>query len=550
MKQKLILLLFLLPALLAGQNRMKLYRQGVKAQREVIETKAEEAGSPSLYESLFDQYAEEGAEAIRRGYDIVLDPIERVNFSASYADVQAGSWGEDRLGINRRYKDIYDRATRKVAVFIFDTGAFADVHAALKPLSWPEKDRMYTGEADNEDKHSHSTHCAGIVAGADGQGLDPVAEKGLMRLISYKVLSNSGSGMFSWIEAGIRDANEEAAKLIADGWFVVYSFSLGGGTAKIPSIEEAFKEAQDAGVYVVAAAGNTGREGVNYPGNSEYTVAVAALQQSADGVSRAGYSTFGDGLNIAEPGSSILSTIPGNAYAFKSGTSMATPHQARLAAMVASVYPNLDAYGVRAHLKKYAVDLPPAGWDMYTGDGWNVVDGLLDNKPGDNPPPPPPDPDPDPNPDPPTDPEPPKPDKPVRVFTSGFPRLNAAYTVRWKEHGAEQMEVLSFRITVAAKFREDAADFAKRINKATDDHFRSRSYFLTRGSDYWDAAFWVSFFYEKILAAEDLDVEVLEIEAYNPDGYAVILTEKDLKKQRGLSRLFLNARFFETKQIN
>lgn len=539
MKQKtLFLILLLVPLLMFGQTRkhLRTYKKGVKAQREMIQAGGE-GFAPSAYLEAFERAAEEGEQLLREGYDIVIDPIESINFAASYVDVKAGSWGEDYLGINRRRAEIKSRAERKVIVFIFDTGAWD--HPALEPVSWHPKDRMFTGEDSNLDKHSHSTHCAGIVAGADGDGLDPLAEAGKIALISYKVLSNTGGGLFSWIETGIREANKEAAALIRGGDFVVYSFSLGSPSYSA-SVNAALKEAKELGVYIAAASGNTGAEGVNFPGSSEHVHGVGAIQQDGSGVKKANYSTTGAELDISEPGSSILSTVLNGGYAFKSGTSMATPHQARLAAIVASIYPKATAEEVRAHLVKYATDLPPSGWDKETGAGWDVVDKLLDNPIGDTPPPPPPpDPDPDPDPDPPTDPEPPK---ATRVYTAEFPWISEVYSVRWKAADDAEHSTLYFRLTVSAKFKEDAEDFARRLDEETNRHFRSRTYFLRRGSDYWDAAFWVAYFYELILRKQEgIDTEVLQIEAYNEEGLPVILGEKELKKQRGLSRLVLNA---------
>lgn len=564
MKQHIFLLFLLVPILLTAQDRKAIreYKRAVKIQREILQANVE-AGAPSVYLGQFEIFAERKEEQLKSGFDVALDPIESINFAS--APDATGSWGETSLGINRRYKDIRDRAARDIAVFIFDTGAWT--HTALEGVSWHEKDRMFTGEDSNEDKHSHSTHCAGIVAGADGVGIDPLVDAEKMNIISYKVLSNTGSGMYSWIETGIQEANKEAAQLIEDGYFVIYSFSLGGSGTNA-AIEAALKAAQEIGVYVAAAAGNTGQEGTHYPGSSAYSVCVAALQQSGDGVSRASYSTYGKEVDIASPGSSILSTIPGNTYAYKSGTSMATPHQARLAAMVASVYPEANAGAVQAHLEKYALDLPPADRDEFTGNGWNPVDRLLDNEPGENPPPPDPDPDPDPDPEPEDckngkdddgdglidcddpdcqgdpdcyeepDPEPPPIVKPARMYRATYPTKQAAYKVSWYESGVNVRHRLSFRITVEAESKQLMNVFADYLEKVTDKHFGARGYVLQKNSDYWDAAYWVAYFYDLIEGKEIGTLRVLKVDAVDDKGRAAILEADQLKDLKRLNRLW------------
>ena len=93
-----------------------------------------------------------------------------------------------------------------------------------------------------------------------------------------KVLSDSGSGSFLQIRDAILYENVLSKQKIEEGYSVIYSFSLGGGTAKQQQVEEALKQAQDLGVLIAAASGNN-NNAISYPGNSDYSHAIGSLQK-------------------------------------------------------------------------------------------------------------------------------------------------------------------------------------------------------------------------------------------------------------------------------
>ena len=101
-----------------------------------------------------------------------------------------------------------------------------------------------------------------------------------------------------------------------------------------------------------------------YPAAYSNVMAVAATDRHDQPAS---FSNFGDWVDIAAPGRSILSTIPGGRYAYKNGTSMATPHVSALAGLLASQ--ELDRAGINKRIFNSAVDLGPAGRDPYSGHG-------------------------------------------------------------------------------------------------------------------------------------------------------------------------------------
>ena len=346
---------------------------------------------PPSYEGQYKRIERRIARTIKKeSPDVILDPIESTPITPTFYALETGNWGPTYLGVNQRADEIRARARRNVVVFIFDTGGCYD-HPYLNDYVWNDLGAVFTGEADCKDGHGHSTHVAGIVAGAAPDYPLGIARMIPVKIVPIKVLSNGGSGSFTGIVQGTRYANEKAADLIAKGWFVVYNYSLGGGSSYGP-LEEAFQEAEKLGVLINCAAnGNTGQTPVNYPGSSIYTLGTAALAQSGAGVTRASYSSFGPETWGAAPGSSILSTWPGGGTRLLSGTSMATPHQAGLFAILASVYPTATAAQLKAHYIKYATDLGSPGRDEYYGYGAGLIDPLLDNAPDGSEPPPPPD---------------------------------------------------------------------------------------------------------------------------------------------------------------
>jgi hypothetical protein len=104
----------------------------------------------------------------------------------------------------------------------------------------------------------------------------------------------------------------------------------------------------------------------HYPAAHAHVIAVAATDA---GDSRAGFSTYGDFVAVAAPGSSVWSTYRGSSYAAMSGTSMAAPHVSGLVALVLSLNPDLTPDMVSDLIEQNADDLGTPGWDPYFGYG-------------------------------------------------------------------------------------------------------------------------------------------------------------------------------------
>ncbi|HQC15789.1 S8 family peptidase [Mesotoga prima] len=208
----------------------------------------------------------------------------------------------------------------------------------------------FTGTDSYSDDNGHGTHVSGTVAAiySNNSGVYGVAPSA--SLYAVKVLDSTGSGYLDWIIAGIEWAIANEIDVI--------NMSL-GTTSDVQSLEDACNAAFADGVLIVAAAGNSGnkpgnRDTVEYPGGYASVIAVAASDSND---LRASFSSTGPDVELIAPGVSILSSIPGDGYAYYSGTSMASPHVAGVAALVLGANPELTNDDVRLILQQTAENL-------------------------------------------------------------------------------------------------------------------------------------------------------------------------------------------------
>lgn len=271
---------------------------------------------------------------------------------------QSVDWGHNFIGVPNAWAKSRGNGA---LVAVLDTGCQSN-HPDLDGQVVAAKD-FTNSRSGHDDRNSHGTHCCGIVAGVDNEtGIVGVAPD--CRLIVGKVLGDDGSGGSNGIAAGIRWASEQGAHVI--------SMSLGSpGPSSV--IHAAIKEAVAAGVLVIAAAGNEGTAGTGYPGSHPECVSVAAFDQNGK---IANFSSIGK-VDVAAPGVQILSTVPVSKYAKMSGTSMATPYVAGVAALVVSAclaagrpVPTPDEF--RGMLRGCSIDAGKAGKDSTWG--WGLVD--------------------------------------------------------------------------------------------------------------------------------------------------------------------------------
>lgn len=215
---------------------------------------------------------------------------------------------------------------------------------------------------DNElqDDNGHGTHVAGIAAAETNNETGIAGISWEARLMPVKVLDEYGNGWYSDVIAGIVYATDNGADII--------NLSLGGEESS-EALQDAVDYSYTHGVLLVAATGNTG-EAVLYPAACNRVLAVGATNSSDQ---RPRFSNYGPEIDVAAPGVSILSTWPKlDGYWYKSGTSMAAPHVAGLAALIKSARPELTNKRVAQAITQTALDLGPPGWDEFYG--WGRID--------------------------------------------------------------------------------------------------------------------------------------------------------------------------------
>ncbi|MBI2416144.1 MAG: S8 family serine peptidase [Candidatus Kerfeldbacteria bacterium] len=214
-----------------------------------------------------------------------------------------------------------------------------------------------TPDNDPQDEHGHGTHVAGIIAAENNtvgtRGVAPSAT-----IMPVKVLDSEGVGFDSTVADGIRYAVDNGADII--------NLSLGSSFAS-NTVKEAVDYAETNGVLVIAAAGNSGTfSGLSYPAGYSNVISVAASNE--DGY-KAYYSNWGK-IDVIAPGDDILSTTPGNTYDRYSGTSMAAPHVAGLAALIQQKQGLTNIYAIRHALETTTDDFgTQVGPDYVTGQG-------------------------------------------------------------------------------------------------------------------------------------------------------------------------------------
>lgn len=234
-----------------------------------------------------------------------------------------------------------------------------------------------------EDGNGHGTHCAGIAAAITNNGVGVAGVAPDVKILPVQVLSKEGSGSYASVAGGIIWAADHGAKVI--------SMSLGGPQSS-PVITQAVKHALGKGAMLIAAMGNSGAGADGMKPIKSYPAAepgVMAIGASDDKDVRARFSQVGEWHSVIAPGVNILSTfptyatdMPGKDYGAISGTSMATPAVAGLAALVRSKFPQLTAAQAEAHIEATADDLGKPGFDIQYGHGRANVFRALSTPPG------------------------------------------------------------------------------------------------------------------------------------------------------------------------
>ena len=239
-------------------------------------------------------------------------------------------------------------------VAIVDTGIDGD-HPELGSKIVAQKDMVNNDGVAQDDRAGHGTHVAGTVGAVTNNGAGVAAVCPGCKLLVAKS-GNSQVLYDSDIVQGIYWSVDNRAKAI--------NLSLGSeGNSRI--LEHSVNYAWEHGVVVVAAAGNDNTSRPNYPAAYRNVISVSATDKLNR---KARFSNFGK-VDVAAPGVEILSTAPRGGLTIKAGTSMAAPHVAALAGLLAAQ--DLSAPEIRRRIQRSATDIGPEGKDRYFG--WGII---------------------------------------------------------------------------------------------------------------------------------------------------------------------------------
>lgn len=274
--------------------------------------------------------------------------------SALTGGTQVLPWGVDRIDAELVHPT--NNGTG-VKVAMLDTG----IDLSHPDLAVAGNVTFVSGTTNGTDDNGHGTMTAGVVAALDNDfgvvGVAPGAA-----LYAVKVLNSGGSGLMDVILSGIQWALDNNMQVI--------NMSFGSSMSFPSTIEDALNNAYNAGIVIVAGAGNGGSAGGS--GNNIWNPArynsVIAVGGTDETDARDSSSSTGYKLEVMAPGVNIYSTAVGGGYTYLTGTSIASPHAAGVAALLikSGITNNVD---VRHRLRDSAQDLGAAGWDSQYGKG-------------------------------------------------------------------------------------------------------------------------------------------------------------------------------------
>ncbi len=318
----------------------------------------------------------------------------------------SNSWGQsyqDLWGIrkiNSEYAWDQNIGSSSIVVANIDTGVDRN-HADLKDNMWVNTNEIPDNGIDDDangyiddyygwdwvnndndpmDDHGHGTHTAGTIAGVGNNGNGVVGVNWNSQIMALKFLNSAGSGSLSDAVLALQYAADMGAKVSSNSW---------GSAGSNELLDDAIQYEHDKGMVVVVAAGNSNADALGYsPASADRAITVAASDYNDV---KASFSNWGQKIDVTAPGVDILSTkasinnmctpargnIVGTDYCRVSGTSMATPHVAGLAALILAENPDLSNEEVRQIIRAGAVDLGVDGKDRDFGYGRIDANGSI-----------------------------------------------------------------------------------------------------------------------------------------------------------------------------
>jgi subtilisin family serine protease len=250
-------------------------------------------------------------------------------------------WGLNKIGMTGAWRKAQGGGSKGVVVAVIDTGIDYVHPDLIDRVAGPGFSGLVAG-ADGKDDNGHGSHCAGTIAGTGNNGIGVAGVAYSASVVGAKFLDKNGSGSTAAAIKAIEWAiTQPGVKVLSNSWG-------GGGPSR--ALQASIQKACDKDILFVVAAGNEDNDNdaaPTWPANYALPCVLTVAATDKDDAF-ASFSNYGEKtVQVAAPGVAILSTVPGNKYESMSGTSMATPHVAGLAALIRSTNPKLTAVQTR-----------------------------------------------------------------------------------------------------------------------------------------------------------------------------------------------------------
>jgi len=314
-------------------------------------------------------------------------------------EIAGGPGGEPGADIDALTAWDVTTGSNNIVVAVIDSG-IDYTHPDLKANMWINRDEVPGDGVDNDDNGvvddihgynavnnngdplddaDHGTHCAGIIGAVGDNGIGIAGINWKVKLMALKFLSVSGGGRLN----DVIECINYVIKMKKRGVNVrIMSNSWGGGSYS-RALEDAIKAANNAGILFVAAAGNDSQDTDHFPHypssyQIENVISVAALDRN-DNLAR--FSNFGaESVHLGAPGVEIYSTVRNSSYRFMSGTSMATPYAAGVAALVLAREPRLSVKDLKKRLIESTTEVAALKGKTISGGRLNAARALKAGK--------------------------------------------------------------------------------------------------------------------------------------------------------------------------